>query len=208
MHCTNKSVRFYTKMNTKKIIVFGILGLLIFIGIATAISSATSSKQTPSNTPTPESTATPQATETPTPTPIPLTLEEKMKQVVTSKISNATIEIVDAVDNKTFDKIPGKKDVLIDYEMNGTFWDTKGARVASYKNATDLMQAVFPIDPIVASILVTAKVPTKDTYGKSNISVLTAITLSRETYNKINFTDFDYHNIPTIADIYSERNIK
>jgi hypothetical protein len=205
------------KLGTRKKSIIVSLGFLIFflaispkvptestntkVQVVSTIEKATSIPM-PSNTPTINDTPVP--TEKPKATPTEVPLEEKVKAAVTNKIKNATIEIVDAEDSKTYKKIPGKKDVYIDYEMGDAFWDLNAAKNASYKIATELMPIVFPIDPVIESILVSATIPTKDVYGKSTTDVLNAITLSRNTYVKINFSDFDYHNIPTISDFFSE----
>jgi hypothetical protein len=204
-----KPIPYRIKRNYKAVAVI----ILMILGLSLAPKTASDSVQ--KTQPVQQVTIPQQTTKiifsspTPTLTPKPLTLDEKVKQALVGKIENPSIEIDDAIDPKTFDKIPEKKDITIDYSMGKDFWDLNAAKKSSLKNVVSIIKQIFPIDPIINSVVITAKIPTTDAYGKQKDDVMNVFTISRDTYSKIDFANFDYQNIPVIADTHFEnKNIK
>jgi hypothetical protein len=143
----------------------------------------------------------PQATATPAK---PLTLEEKIKQALPESMSDVTVTTDDAINFKTDADVKGKKDVTIEANHTGTYWDTRSTKQATWKEATDIIKKVFPMDSTIDGIIIINEVPVTTAYGKKQKDMLTTISISRDTYNQIEFNNFDDKNIPTIADKYVE----
>jgi len=66
----------------------------------------------------------------------------------------------------------------------------------------NLTKGIFPLDQSIYDLQITANFPTTDAYGKKQMSELEFIIITRSTFNKISWDNFDYNNIPTIADSY------
>lgn len=147
-------------------------------------------------------------TNTPTPKPVSksLSLEDRIKQTFPQDSKGSTVTVDTAIDIDTGDDIPGKKDVSLDIILNGTYWDTKATKQASYQYTTDIIKKVFPMESDIDAIIFTYEVPATNAYGQENNTMLDYMTISRATYNQINFNNFDPNNIPTIADKYGENN--
>jgi hypothetical protein len=209
----------WAKTNWHKNIKWGITAVFGFFTLIALIGGLSGSKQDSATAHSPSPTTVAQATNRPEPTvtpteeimstPEPLTLEDKIKGALPDSISNPDVSVDDAIDFNTDADVPGKKDVTITANHNGTYWDTNSTKEATWKEAVVIMQRVFPLDEAIHGIIIMNMVPVTDAYGKSTTDMLTTIDLSRDTYDKIDFKNFDYKNIPVIADKYIENhNIK
>ena len=56
----------------------------------------------------------------------------------------------------------------------------------------------------VNCVIVAWQLPLSDPYGKTSDEVVMRIKLTRDTFNKIDWNNFDFQNYPTIADDYFE----
>jgi len=203
----------WAKTNWNKKVKWGITAFFAFIVLMGAIGNSSSSK-TETTTASTEVAAKqetvaptkPQATPTPAK---PMTLEEKIKAALPESMSEVDVTTDKAIDFSTDADVPGKIDVTIDANHTGTYWDVKSTKEATWKEATDIIQKVFPMDKTIDGIIIINEVPVTTAYGKKDKNMLTTVSISRDTYSKIDFGNFDYKNIPTIADHYVENhNIK
>ncbi len=144
-------------------------------------------------------------TNTPTPSPKPpQTLEEKIKALLSD---GETVEITNANDIDTNASLPGQKEIDITLNLGDAFWDINAAKSGVWYTTTKLTKAIFPLDNSIYDLQITANMPTTDAYGKKQMSELELILITKATYNKIDWNNFDYHNIPIIADSYFENHI-
>lgn len=145
---------------------------------------------------------------TPLPTK-PLTLEEKIKSILPESMSEVIIDIEDAQDFQTFASINGMKDITIYANHTGTYWNVQMMKEATWMEASNIIQKIFPLDSTIHGVIIMNEIPVTTAYGKKDKDALTTISISRDIFNKIEFNNFDYKNIPTIADSYVENhNIK
>ena len=146
---------------------------------------------------------------TPTPTPAkPKSLEEKVKSALPESMKDAEVATDDAalIKNGTVTEtlIPSKKVVLLTKKLGNGFWDVNAAKQGVWQLTTETIKSVFPVDTSIYSITLIAEAPVTTAYGKNDFTTLETVTFTRDTFNQIAFKGFDYHNIPTIADIYVE----
>lgn len=138
----------------------------------------------------------------PTPTPKqPQSIEGKIKGQLGD---GESMSIEDAINLDTNQTIPGEKQVDITLDAGNNQWDLNMTKDLVWARVAKLTQGIFPLDKTIYALQVTANIPTTDPYGRTQQTELALITIVRDTYNKIQWSDFDYHNIPTIADTYFE----
>lgn len=138
------------------------------------------------------------------PTPKPMTFDEKVKAAAQNNYGRISeVKIDDAVNLDTNAVIPGKKNVNITALMNNAVGSDMAKR-DGMRMTTAIIQKLFPIDSNIFSVTITTNMPAVDVYGKNNQEWLQTLIITRDTFNKINFNNFDYLNIPSIADTYSE----
>ncbi|SRR5258708_7450648 len=185
---------------TKWIITCVFIFLLIFAGISNNSNpnkdNSTSSGSTPTTT-----TSTPLATPKP-----PQTLKEKIKAQLGD---GESFVIENAVNIDTNEPLVGKKQITITRNLGDNLFSIDLAKTGAQLRTTQLSQNIFPLDDSIATLQVTTNIPVTDVYGKNKTDELELAIITRDTYNKIQWNNFDYHNIPTIADSYFEnKNIK
>lgn len=156
-----------------------------------------------SNVQTASPTTQPTPIVSPLPSKAPMTLEDKIKTKLTD---GESVTVSDAVDIDTNKPILGKRQADITTNLGSGFWNIKSAKTGVQSTAAKLVKDIFPLDDSLYAIQITANVPTTNAYGKSEMSQLVLIIITRDTYNKIQWNNFDYHNLPTIADTYYENN--
>lgn len=198
-------------------IVFFIV-FIIIAGVAARASAPQSLSASPTNVQaqksnTPPVTTTPTITKAPTVTPKSISLEAKIKAALPDDMKDADVGVEDAAEIKdgavTETLLPGEKSVILTEKLGTGFWDVNTAKEGVWQLTMNTIKGVFPTDKSIYSITLIAEAPVTTAYGKSDYTTLEAVTFTRETYNQIDFSGFDYHNIPTIADIYTEnQNLK
>jgi len=196
----------WKKTNWSKGVKWTITGIFAFMVLTSGIRNVANPKTTEisqSQTVNSSPTNPPQPSNTPTPAK-PLTLEEKIKNVLPDSMSDISVMSDKAINFTTKAVIPGKIDIYIDANHTGTYWDLKRTKLETWDEATNIIQKVFPLDNTINGIIIINKIPVTTAYGKKENVMLTTISVSRDTYNKIDFKNFDSKNIPTIADQYVE----
>lgn len=66
-------------------------------------------------------------------------------------------------------------------------------------DASDIFKAVFPVNPKIYQVQTTVKEKYKDDYGNTQERYLARISMNRETYNKINWKEFESSKLDKIA---------
>jgi hypothetical protein len=97
---------------------------------------------------------------------------------------------------------PGGKFITITLNGNDNLTNNmtkEGLQIDSGK----VFQTIFK-NKEVNCVAVFWQLPMVDTYGKKSDDIVMKIKLTRDTFSKINWDNFDFHNYPTIADFYFE----
>lgn len=128
--------------------------------------------------------------------------EEKITKVVIKtigKTSNTKQERVETV--KYFND---SEDVLINLTLNASENLTnKLTRGGILRDSTNLLEALFK-NGYDEDVNIMWKLPLTDSYGNKEGGKVLSFTAKKEEVAKINFSNFDYNNLPNIVESYNE----
>lgn len=124
------------------------------------------------------------------------TIEEKAIQILGEKTNMGERKIRD---------ITVESDrIFIDFMADENL-TTSLTRRGMWTDITDLLKELSPqIDPKIEYLIFQAYFPLVDQYGKKSINRVMSITVTRKTWEKINWDNFLKENLSKIADSYWE----
>lgn len=71
-------------------------------------------------------------------------------------------------------------------------------KVTMYDEAAKIAKAVFPLDQNIVDIIIWEQLPIKDQYGNVKDGTAMAFSISRPTFEKINWDNFSYRDLPQL----------
>ena len=206
---------FKLKSRKQALYIFGGAALL-FCMIFGAISDKTlATKQTHSTQP--SQVNSPETQETQQPAPTPKTLEEKITDAINTSLGSKTntdkqrvvgIEI-NKYDSKMLSAYKYKKGdsvvgLLLEINADENITVNLQKRTMHHE-AAQIAQAIFPLDQTVGDIIIWSRLPVQDKYGNSKDDTAIVYSISRPLFDKINWDNLDYSNLPTL--LQSEESI-
>lgn len=128
----------------------------------------------------------------------------------TTKPATLEAKIDDAIKNasgvkedvKVLDNVNGGKNIEIALKGKDNL-TANMVRTGMLIQANDILEELQPLDEI-AQVCLFWTFPLVDAYGNTRTDTVMKILIKKETLNKINFENFDWNKLPTIADEYHE----
>lgn len=134
--------------------------------------------------------------------PAPLPLDQAIRKAVTDAIGSRTNDdkyprIADLMILPD-DQVNGASNVVIEVNANENLTDHMTAQ-GMLMDATKIFQAIFPRG-YITKVTLNFDYDMTNAYGQTSHENVMQIILTKDTYKKINWDNFDYNNFPSIAD--------
>lgn len=127
------------------------------------------------------------------------TIEEKVDQVLGDDTNMGEDTVIDV---RFVENDDGSSTLWIDY-VAGSNLSNRLTRRGVWMDTEDLIQQLpILLGNEIASITVRAHLMLVDTYGNEDMGQVMLIEISRETWERINWSNFITDDIPVVADIY------
>lgn len=169
--------------------------LIILVGSGGDDESSTSQESAP---------VVPVAKSTPT---VPQTLEEKIEAAVVSSLGAQTnmkkpriisVEVEDYKPTDTgYTATKNLKGIFIKINSSENL-NSNLQKMTLNKEASQVAQAIFPLDENIGDIILWTNLPLKDQYGNISDGLAIVYSIARPLYDKINWTNFDYNDLPPL----------
>jgi len=129
-----------------------------------------------------------------------VTVKTKVKKALSDIVGSDNIEKVGIENSDTSLGEPsGMKDIFLTYK-------TKAAGKTTFLHeCTNIFHNEFNADNSIYLVCLTPRGEATDNYGKTTLSDWAFVKMSRPTNDKIDYTNFDWTKLPTIADQYTEK---
>lgn len=199
------------KLKSRKYVeyIFGGSMILFFILFGIASDSKPSPAQAPAAEVSQNNNSQAQNAEPPVPSK-PKTLEERITDAVNASLGSQTnmgklrvvgvevdkynAQMLSDYGYKSGNSIVGLL-ITINADENLTVNLQKGTM---HNEASKIVQAVFPLDQTIGDIIIWSQLPVKNQYGNTKDDTAIVYSIARPLFDKINWSNFDYHNLPTL----------
>ena len=123
--------------------------------------------------------------------------KEENKSSTEEDLRKAIVKVVGKENLETFNYVPDNNFALIKFKGSENL-SSKMTVKGMYMDISDVLKGIQKDINVDVDINVTY--PLQDSYGNISEDIVIKATFNNETIKKINFDNFDYNNIPSIAD--------
>lgn len=123
--------------------------------------------------------------------------KEENKSSIEEDLRKAIVKVVGEENLETFNYVPDNNFALIKFKGSESL-SSKMTVKGMYMDISNVLKGIQKDINVNVDINVTY--PLQDSYGNISEDIVIKATFNNETIKKINFDNFDYNNIPSIAD--------
>ena len=123
--------------------------------------------------------------------------KEETKSSIEEDLRKAIVKVVGEENLETFNYVPDNNFALIKFKGSESL-SSKMTVKGMYMDISNVLKGIQKDINVNVDINVTY--PLQDSYGNISEDIVIKATFNNETIKKINFDNFDYNNIPSIAD--------
>ena len=123
--------------------------------------------------------------------------KEENKSSIEEDLRKAIVKVVGEENLETFNYVPDNNFALIKFKGSESL-SSKMTVKGMYMDISNVLKGIQKDLNVNVDINVTY--PLQDSYGNISEDIVIKATFNNETIKKINFDNFDYNNIPSIAD--------
>ena len=123
--------------------------------------------------------------------------KEENKSSIEEDLRKAIVKVVGEENLETFNYVPDNNFALIKFKGSESL-SSKMTVKGMYMDISNVLKGIQKDINVKVDINVTY--PLQDSYGNISEDIVIKATFNNETIKKINFDNFDYNNIPSIAD--------
>lgn len=123
--------------------------------------------------------------------------KEENKSSIEEDLRKAIVKVVGEENLETFNYVPDNNFALIKFKGSESL-SSKMTVKGMYMDISNVLKGIQKDINVNVDINVTY--PLQDSYGNISEDIVIKATFNNETIRKINFDNFDYNNIPSIAD--------
>ena len=134
--------------------------------------------------------------------PTTVTLEQKIKNLTDQYVGYSTTVVIKKGQDTQGKSTPDKNAIVVTINAGENVNGINGQKESGWSNAANVFKLAFSEDKSINEVEVDTNLPTVNAYGKQEITPFQTIVMSRNTYDKIDWNNFDSKNIPIISDLY------
>lgn len=132
------------------------------------------------------------------------TTKEEVKPSTEEILKKAVVKVVGKENLETFNYVPDNNFALIKFKGSEDGLTSKLIVKGMYMDISNVLKGIQKDIDVNVDINVTY--PLQDKYGNVSEDIVIQATFNNETIKKINFDNFDYNNIPSVADEWWNHN--
>ena len=123
--------------------------------------------------------------------------KEENKSSIEEDLRKAIVKVVGEENLETFNYVPDNNFALIKFKGSESL-SSKMTVKGMYMDISNVLKGIQ--NDINVNVDINVTYPLQDSYGNISEDIVIKATFNNETIKKINFDNFDYNNIPSIAD--------